>query len=262
MIPLAELVGTHDLIWITLDSLRHDVAQREWLEGRTPNLAALLPASGWQQRQTSGTFTYPAHLAFLAGFLPTMGGERAPRLLAGRFDRAKGHRPGTWIFDEPTVPQALAARGYHTVCLGGVGFFSGQGALGTTIPGHFAESHWSPATGPGRRESATAQAQVAVDLLARLPEHQRLFLLLNLAATHTPTHIYLPGEHRDSVASQAAALRAADAALGEVFAALRRPCVLLVFSDHGDCFGEDGHWGHGVAHPLVMTVPYLEVELT
>lgn len=262
MIPLAELIGTHDLIWITIDSLRYDVAQQQWRDGHTPTLASVLPAIGWQQRETPGTFTYPAHLAFLAGFLPTPpGGERAPRLLSGQFERAKGIRPETWVFEEPTVPDALAALGYHTACLGGVSFFSGQGALGSTIPRLFAESHWERATGPGSPTSAEVQADRTVELLARQPAGQPLFLLLNLAATHTPTHFYLPGATRDSPATQAAALRAVDQALVRVLAAVRRPSVLLVFSDHGDCFGEDGRWGHGHAHPLVTTVPYLEVVL-
>ncbi|NLT29092.1 MAG: sulfatase-like hydrolase/transferase [Propionibacterium sp.] len=261
MTAAADLIGSHDIIWITVDSLRYDVARDTLAAGDTPHLAALL-TDGWQQRHTPGSFTLPAHQAFLAGFLPTRPGEHRPaRPFAGRFDGAVGARPGSFVFDEPSVPQALAARGYRTVCVGGVGFFSGRGALGGVLPGLFDESRWSPASGPKNRDSARVQADWMLDILADTPADRRLFCLWNVSATHTPTHPYLPDARRDSPATQAAALAAADAELGRVFAALRRPTWLIICADHGDCFGEDGQWGHGIAHPLVWTVPYAEVLL-
>lgn len=267
MIPIADLIGTHDIVWITLDSLRFDVAQQCFHDGRIPSLTTVLPRSGWEERHTTGSFTLPAHLAFLTGFLPAPPGvDRPARMFAGSFDGTIGARLGTLVFDEPSVPEALAARGYRTVCLGGVGFFTRQGALGSIIPDLFDESHWSRATGPQNPASADAQAEIAVRVIDETPAAQRLFLLLNISATHTPTHVYLDepqsGRHRDSPASQAAALEYADGPLGRVLDALRRPTVLVVCSDHGDCFGEDGWWGHGIAHPLVWTVPYLEVVLS
>ena len=64
-------VGEEDLVMVVLDTLRFDVAHEEWAEGRTPNLAALLPESGWERRHAPGTFTFASISAFLAGFLPT-----------------------------------------------------------------------------------------------------------------------------------------------------------------------------------------------
>lgn len=262
MIRGIDVVGSHDIIWITLDSLRYDVARDTMAAGRTPNLARFLP-NGWEERHTSGSFTLPAHLAFLSGFLPTPPGARRPaRTFCGRFDGAVGARDGSFIFDEPSLPQALAARGYRTVCVGGVGFFSGTGALGRTIPGLFQESRWSRASGPSNRGSAAVQKRWMLDILATTPRDQRLFCLWNVAATHTPTHPYLPGARQDSPDTQAAALADTDSHLGEVLAALHRPSMVVICADHGDCFGEDGLWGHGIAHRLVWTVPYAEVLLT
>ena len=34
-------------------------------------------------------------------------------------------------------------------------------------------------------------------------------------------------------------------------------CTILVCADHGDAWGEDGVWEHGVPHPMVLTVPLL-----
>ena len=32
-------------------------------------------------------------------------------------------------------------------------------------------------------------------------------------------------------------------------------------SDHGTAYGEEGYYGHRVAHPVVWTVPYAEFVL-
>ena len=65
-----DIVGTHDILFVTLDTLRHDVAAEELAAGRLPNLARVLP-DGWERRHTPGSFTFAAHAAFFAGFLPT-----------------------------------------------------------------------------------------------------------------------------------------------------------------------------------------------
>ena len=44
------IIGSHDVLMITLDTLRYDVAQRLYLAGRTPNLADVLPDTGWERR--------------------------------------------------------------------------------------------------------------------------------------------------------------------------------------------------------------------
>jgi len=83
-----------------------------------------------------------------------------------------------------------------------------------------------------------------------------------VAALHQPNHFYLPGGGpRDSVASHAAALRYVDAHLPRLLRALARgaPVFVVMCSDHGTLYGEDGHVGHRVAHPIVTTVPYAEI---
>src|SRR6266550_8981824 len=66
-----QLVGTHDVLFVTLDTLRYDVAVDCLASGRTPNLASVLPGAMWEKRHSPGNFTYAAHQAFFAGFLPT-----------------------------------------------------------------------------------------------------------------------------------------------------------------------------------------------
>src|SRR5881227_1033964 len=86
MIHVPTLTGTHDILFITLDTLRYDVAQELFEQGRTPFLASLLPESGWEPRHSPGSFTYAAHHAFFAGFLPTpVSRAKHPRPFAVRF---------------------------------------------------------------------------------------------------------------------------------------------------------------------------------
>lgn len=264
MLNARELIGQCDVALITLDSLRYDVAVSALTAGETPNLAALLPGGAWEERHTPGSFTYAAHHAFLSGFLPTPARPgRHPRLFAAAFEGSRSTLPQTFTFAEATLPEALAKRGYHTVCVGGVGFFNGRTALGSVLPGLFAEAHWSPASGVKNPGSAAVQMGVAAGALRAVPADQRAFLLLNVAATHTPTHFYVPGARQDSPETQRAALRTVDVALPKLLDALRArgDCLLIVCGDHGTCFGEDGYHGHRIAHPHVWAVPYAELLL-
>jgi hypothetical protein len=71
MLNARALIGSHDVVLLTLDTLRYDVACAELAAGRTPTLAGLLPGGVWEERHTPASFTYAAHQAFFAGFLPT-----------------------------------------------------------------------------------------------------------------------------------------------------------------------------------------------
>ncbi len=71
LIDFSRRVGLDDLLFVTLDTLRYDVAVELAAAGRTPNLVRALPAGRWERRHTPGSFTYAAHHAFFAGFLPT-----------------------------------------------------------------------------------------------------------------------------------------------------------------------------------------------
>jgi arylsulfatase A-like enzyme len=101
--------------------------------------------------------------------------------------------------------------------------------------------------------------------VAGVPHDKRLFLFLNISALHQPNWFHLPKESResreDSLASHAAALEYVDAELAALFEALRRPSFVIVCSDHGTAYGEDGYTGHRLGHEVVWTVPYAEFFL-
>jgi hypothetical protein len=264
MIDVNPIIGTHDILWLTLDTLRYDVARDCLRAGRTPHLAALLPGGAWEERHSPGSFTFAAHAAFFAGFLPTPATPgRHPRLFAVRFPGSETTAATTCVLDAPDVVSGLAGRGYHTLCVGGVGFFNKQGPLGSVLPGLFAESVWRPRFGVTEPDSTAHQVAWVVRRLREMPPEQRLFLFLNVSALHQPNCCYLPGARHDSRESHAAALEYVDRQLPPLFAALRRraPLLCVACSDHGTAYGEDGYAGHRLAHPVVWTVPYAEFLL-
>src|SRR5438067_11376031 len=123
MLNARELIGTHDVLFVTLDTLRYDVARDALSAGRTPNLAAIFPAGRWEERHSPGSFTFAAHQAFFGGFLPTPAAPgQHPRLFAARFAGSETTAPTTCVFEAAEIISGLAARGYHTLCIGGVGF--------------------------------------------------------------------------------------------------------------------------------------------
>ncbi len=258
------LIGTHDVLFVTLDCLRYDVAATCAAEGRTPNLRAILPGGQWEKRHSPATFTFAAHQAFFAGFTPTPAVPgRHERPFAVRFAASRTAASRTCIFDTPDIVSGLATRGYHTICIGGVGFFNRRTPLGRVLPGLFGESHWTQKTGVTDPRSTEHQVTLAANILRELPAGQRVFLFVNVAAIHSPNHFYLPGATRDSIESHAAALEYVDGQLPALFAAMQRraPVFVVIGSDHGEAYGEDGFSGHRLAHEVVSTVPWAEFVL-
>jgi hypothetical protein len=264
LINISRSIGTHDLLFITLDTLRYDVAQECLLAGHTPNLAELLPGGTWERRHTPASFTYAAHQAFFAGFLPTPDRPgKHPRLFALSFAGSETTGENTCVFETADIVSGFAQHGYHTICIGGVGFFNKQNALGKVLPGMFAESHWHPSLGVTDPHSTENQVALAIDLLQSLPPSQRVFLFINISALHQPNSIFLPGATVDSRETQAAALAYIDRHLPPLFQAMqqRAPTNCIICSDHGTAYGEDDYIGHRLSHPVVWTVPYAEFVL-
>lgn len=264
MRDMNAVIGSHDLLFLTLDTLRYDVAAQLASAGRTPTFARVLPDGRWEERHSPGSFTYAAHAAFFAGFLPTPAAPgNHPRPFAARFDGSETTAQHTWVFDAPDLMSALSKVGYRTVCVGGVGFFNKRNALGRALPGLFDESYWSEELGVTSPTSFEAQVGVVEQIVARVPREELLFVFLNASALHQPNRHYVPGATADSVQTHAAALEYVDRHVGRLFGVMseRRPCFTIACSDHGTLYGESGHVGHRFAHELVWTVPYAEFIL-
>jgi len=255
-------IGKYDIALIVLDSLRFDVAEQEYELGNTPNFRKLFPL-GWQKRHSPGSFTYAAHSAMFAGFLPTPADPKATRErhFASDFIGSETIGEQTYCFPEETFVGALKREKYHSLCIGGVGFFNQRNALSSVFPKLFHESHWSPEMGVTGKDSARLQFELARQRLASLAPEQRAFLYMNVSAIHQPNCHYLDADE-DTLETHAAAVRYVDTCLPVFITELkRRGTFVIICSDHGTLYGEDGFMGHRVGHPDVFTVPYAETLL-
>ena len=255
---MKEHVGKHDILFVTLDTLRFDSAQNAWRDGQLKTLVPFLGENGWEKRHSPASFTYAAHQAFFAGFLPTpIAPGPHPRLFAAEFGGSVSAVEDTFTFPEATLPEALSACGYHTICIGGTGFFNRQTELARVLPDLFVEAHWTPELGVACRESETNQVRKAIETLEQAGD-RRCFLFLNIAAIHQPNWFYANESEPDDLNSHEAALVAVDHALQPLFTSLkgRGGAFAIVCSDHGTAYGEDGFTGHRIGHEVVWNVPY------
>ena len=257
-------LGSHDVLFVTIDSLRFDVAANAMAQGQTPNLHAIAPGGVWQKRHTSSSFTYGAHTAFFSGFLPTpVEDPAAPRLFATHFPGSRSINGNTLVFDQSDIVTGFSDAGYRTICVGGVGFFNKRSALGSVLPGLFQESWWSERFGVNNLQSTEYQVGIACDRLKILKPDQRTFMFINISACHFPNRGYCEGAKHDTPATQAAALAYADTQLQPLINAMRSraPVLTIICSDHGEAYGEDGYTGHRLGHSTVWDVPYIETIL-
>ena len=264
MINAREIVGSFDVILITLDSLRYDVACNSIIKKITPNLDCLLPNGTWEKRHAPANFTLPSHLSMFAGFFPTpIRNPKASRLFAVRFPQNDTITSETYVFNAPNIIKGFEKEKYHTVCIGGVGFFNKSNYLGNLMPSLFLESYWNPSLGVASRISTKKQVNIAIEVLKKLHNSKRIFLFINVSAIHRPSHIFLKGARRDSIETQEAALNYVDSNLPPLFKTLQKrgSCLVIICSDHGEAFGEDGYWGHRFSHPVIWNVPYTEFIL-
>jgi len=267
MIDTCHAIGTEhrNVLFVTLDSLRYDAAVAAQVAGLTPALTAALPGGQWEERRTPGTFTFPAHQAFFAGFLPKPAlVEQPPRLWEVQPPAGKPVHKTSYVFKAGNILDGFTRLGYRTVCVGGVTYFSSETPLGSIFPAMFQQAYWKPEFCSPEKDSTRHQVDCALDVLTEQPEGQPLFLFVNVSATHVPVHHYLPNDQdQDTWDGQVAALSYADGHLGRLLDALPRfgRWLVVICADHGEAFGDDGYTGHGIAHPAVWTVPYAEMLL-
>jgi len=127
----SQFIGTTDLVFITLDSLRYDAAVESYAQGMTPEIQKLLP-KGWEKRHTPGNYTLPAHYAFFNGFLltPAKKGFYEYSYVLYIPEPDEPPQPYSFIINTDTIMGNLSKHGYLTICIGGVTFFSNKNHIG------------------------------------------------------------------------------------------------------------------------------------
>lgn len=256
-----------NILFVTLDSCRWDSYERAAM----PVLNSICPA---RRAYAQATFTYAAHMAMFQGILPHVP-ERLPfynryeRQLIRIANRATAV-PSVVSFDSGTVNivTGFRQRGYYTLGLGAMEWFRHP-----HLAEPFEEFHMT---------GIHASKQVDI-LLDRVKPDQPFFALLNFGETHDPykfsaddriphsmtahtrEHDFLQGQFdEEGWSSQIRCCEYLDTQLAALLTCLRefeRPTITVVCGDHGECFGEDGLFGHGFYHPKVMEVPLAIFEL-
>ena len=162
-----------------------------------------------------------------------------------------------------SIALTLRARGWDPVVAAAMGWFDLATATGRHMSDPF-EHFCFP--GPHNLRKQLAFVTERLDSASG-----DTFTFINVGETHVPYwHEGAPWEADDNPCvpfqvldraadcrhRQRACLEYADRLLGPLIER-HRDGTILVCGDHGDCWGEDGLWEHGIAHPMTLTVPLL-----
>lgn len=252
-----------DFLFLTICSLRYDVAKYAMDAGMTPFLQRTIKS--WEHRECSATFTLPSHVAFFSGRTPRPlakqlvdGHDTDERMfaLSTRWERYQGRNIRYFFEDAPNVPRGFESKGYKTIGVGGVGWFNTNFASSRLWKNHYFQDFlFQDEYGNG---FPTAFALQISDLKEKLVGRgdEPHFLFINASACHVP---YIHGIKNQTLAErQAESLKYIDSQLADLLNLLKPGSTVLICADHGDCQGEDNLFGHGFFHENIMRVPYAE----
>lgn len=253
-----------NFLLLTYDSCRYDVLR----DARTPVLdsfAEIRPA------QSPANFTYAAHMAFFVGILPNASESvpyynRFTKQLLGLTGVGEGQvtkNSLVKVASESNLIAGLATQGVQTIGAGAMNWFRQ-----TTLTHGFEKFLFT---------GTDSQSQIDF-LLKEIDPSRPFFGFINFGETHFPYRYkgkqgHCPvdvrarvmtwpplargpvGRDSEAFAHQMEAAEYLDGCLPRLFSALPTNTIVIVCGDHGECFGEDGYWGHAVNHPKVQEVP-------
>jgi hypothetical protein len=256
-----------DVLFVTLDSCRYDT----FALAEAPHLKAI---GALHRAYSPSHFTYGAHAAFFMGFTPgdPARGEPYVNPKYGKIFRMRGGghagmAPAYIELEGHSVIDGFRRLGYVTLGTAAVGWFDPHTETGRMLSADFERFHYGGGGGAFEAQRAWLLAEIA----AARTDDRPVFAFANLAETHVPYAFtgapwdtaYNPcvpfGSHNDAGESrrrQIACIEWIDREVAPLLAAFQDAAV-IVCSDHGDCWGEDGLWEHGVHHAKTLEVPLL-----
>lgn len=208
--PLADESPRPDVLFITLDAVRADHLRPEHM----PTLHALAERG----RHAPIAYTPAPYTGF--AFIDTMTSN--PTM--------EHHEDNLFYGYEPTLAQVLGHAGYRTVAVHCIVDLPADMVHGF----QFVDNTLGPRCEDFRNTSSDGMAEIAISYIRDRTEDPRpLFLWVHFVDPHLP---YIGG--------YPAELARTDKAAGRLLAALERPTITVVFSDHGESFGLHGYEGH------------------
>ena len=252
------------VLFLTLDSCRYDT----FANADAPSLKRVGPL---HRAQAPSYYTYGSHSAMFVGFTPGLAERRQPILnpkFGKLFKLVGGGHPGkgteAYELSGANIVEGFRNLGYRAIGSGAVGWFDPDTPTGRHLTQSFEDFFY-----PGNPYSLGRQLAWLTERLAEEPGD--VFAFLNVGETHVPYwHEGAPWAASDNPCEpfqeidrsaecrerQRLCLEFVDARLGPLLAAFEGSTV-LVCGDHGDCWGEDGLWEHGISHEATLTVPLL-----
>src|SRR5581483_288544 len=272
--------GALNLVIVVLDSLRYD----SWLAATPRSLAFLGKA---ERRFSYASWTAPSHYNLLMGLLPH---SSPAHVYASEYYKQDflrySERLGVPDMEFKRLIPSLFLPSYLKHTLG----YATHARVSMPVLNRFTPINHDFDTYelmPAHNDMAAIVEQVSFD------ENRPSFWLLNVGETHYPygwpgndgrdlPHIsgvhgvfkrlddpaglgtdalefFSSGQLKSLHERQIAALEYLDGVFERLLAKLPRNTWLIVTSDHGELFGEDGYFGHGpIAHNKVLEVPFLE----
>lgn len=263
MVPLRPQ-STESVLFITLDSCRYDTFHA----ADAPNMKRI----AMLHRATAPSYyTYGSHSAMFVGFTPGIAPLNEPflnpkfgklfKLVGGGF---AGSGAVAYELAGRNIIEGFRKRGFVTLGTGAVGWFNPSLPTGLHLTESFDEFFY-----PGDTYSLHRQIAWIADRLSQ--KSGDTFVFVNVGETHVP--YYHEGAPWDPTDNPCVPFQDVDRAV-ECRDRQRRCCefvdnemnllleafidsTIVICGDHGDCWGEDGLWEHGISHEATLTVPLL-----
>lgn len=213
-------------------------------------------------------FTYASHAAMFVGFTPGIAKLAEPYLNPkfGKIFKITGAGfPGKGTefksLSGRNIIDGLKREGFLTLGTGAVGWFDPSTETGLHLTQDFHHFFFS-----GGSHYLKAQLEW---LSPHLRSETPCFAFLNIGETHVPYyHAGAPWDPHDNPCvpfgltnnaeecrrRQTACLEYVDRTIAPLLDAFSESTIIIC-ADHGDCWGEDGLWEHGIHHEKVLEVP-------
>ena len=264
-----------DFLLITWDSCRFDA----YVKAKTPRLDAYCEP---RKAYAHGTYTLPSHVAMFQGFLPHAHIDEPfyNRYVqqVWRISHRKIHTKPLVTFPPHTksIVTGFQQRGYFTAGVAAMYWFNDADTLRDGY-------EYFEVTG----FDAQKQNELLLEQIGKQPSNRPYFAFVNYGETHSPFRYAGMAEpenkvderfslarlfnqkgvkrtdwkfDEESFGRQVACAEFLDTKTAELIEDLKtrgRPLTIVICGDHGECFGEDGLWGHSFYHEKVMEVPLL-----
>lgn len=257
-------ISKKSVLFVTIDSCRYDTFE----SAEIPNIKSV---GKLYKSMAPGNFTYASHSAMFVGFTPGVPTIRQsfvnPKFgkifkLVGTGFPAKGTEFFSLV--GRSIIDGFNKRGYLTIGTGAVGWFDPNTLTGQHLTSDFQKFFY-----PGSFSSLPQQIKWIDEIVKK--EHRPVFAFINIGETHVPYYYHgapwdknynpcIPfsdnNDRDECIRRQKACLEYVDREIENLLRVFSESTIIIC-ADHGDCWGEDGLWEHGIHHEKTIEVPLI-----